>query len=268
MFLSIITINRNNAEGLKKTLDSVASQTCRDFEHIIIDGASTDDSVDVIKNYVASSAGKNVSYWVSEPDKGVYNAMNKGIGHLGDSEYCLFLNSGDWLVDDNVIGRENKSHYTESIIYFDAIIVKDKKTKVSYPEELSMRSFLFGLTLNHQNELIRTSLQKNSLYNETLKIFADNEFNIKNILINKVSVRHSKNTLSYFDARDGISSVNTDLCKKEQEMVLIELFGKGIYDDYQLLKDYETGYCGMLKIIRKILSVIAGITFRRRKVNC
>lgn len=131
-----------------------------------------------------------------------------------------------------------------------------------------MRSFLFGLTLNHQNELIRTSLQKNSLYNETLKIFADNEFNIKNILINKVSVRHSKNTLSYFDARDGISSVNTDFCKKEQEMVLVELFGKGIYDDYQLLKDYETGYWGMLKIIRKILSIIAGITFRRRKVNC
>ena len=99
MFLSIITINRNNAEGLKKTLESVASQTCRDFEHIIIDGASTDGSVDVIKDYVASPSGKNVSYWISEPDSGIYNAMNKGI-KKASGDYISLLNSGDWYEPD------------------------------------------------------------------------------------------------------------------------------------------------------------------------
>ena len=114
MFLSIITINRNNAVGLKKTLESVASQTCRDFEHIIIDGASTDGSVDVINDYVASTAGKNVSYWISEPDSGVYNAMNKGIKKaIGD--YCLFLNSGDWLFNSDTVKNEKETDHTEDI---------------------------------------------------------------------------------------------------------------------------------------------------------
>ena len=170
MFLSIITINRNNATGLKKTLESVAAQTCRDFEHIIIDGASTDGSVDIIKEYIESPAGKNVSYWVSEPDNGVYNAMNKGIKQLGNSDYCLFLNSGDWLYDENVVKREVAFHHTEDLIYFDPIIVKKGKSKQKLPDKLPIYFFLCGFTLNHQNELIKTSLQKDNLYNENLKI--------------------------------------------------------------------------------------------------
>ena len=84
MKLSIITINYNNAEGLRKTLASVATQTYRNIEHIIVDGGSTDGSVDVIKEYAerptsnSSLKGREV-VWVSEPDKGIYNAMNKGI---------------------------------------------------------------------------------------------------------------------------------------------------------------------------------------------
>ena len=90
--LSIITINRNDAKGLEHTLKSVwKMQTFKDFEHIIIDGASCDGSVDVIKKYATKLA-----YWISEPDKGVYNAMNKGIVKA-QGEYLLFLNSGDWL---------------------------------------------------------------------------------------------------------------------------------------------------------------------------
>lgn len=74
MKLSVITINYNNCDGLRKTIESVVNQTCRDFEYIIIDGGSTDGSVDVIKQYA-----DKINYWVSEPDKGIYHAMNKGI---------------------------------------------------------------------------------------------------------------------------------------------------------------------------------------------
>ena len=76
MKFSIITINYNNAEGLCKTMDSVFSQNCTDYEFIVIDGGSTDNSVNFIQN-----GGGNISFWCSEPDNGVYNAMNKGVSH-------------------------------------------------------------------------------------------------------------------------------------------------------------------------------------------
>ena len=90
--ISIITINYNNCEGLRRTIESVVNQTCRDFEYIIIDGGSTDGSVDVIKRYA-----DNIDYWVSEPDKGIYNAMNKGI-RMATGDYVQILNSGDMFV--------------------------------------------------------------------------------------------------------------------------------------------------------------------------
>ena len=83
--LSIITINYNNEKGLKSTIRSVVEQTRKDFEYIIIDGNSTDGSVNVIKEY-----SQHITFWVSEPDKGIYNAMNKGV-EKASGEYCLFL---------------------------------------------------------------------------------------------------------------------------------------------------------------------------------
>lgn len=100
MKLSIITINYNNAAGLKKTLESVATQTCTDFEHIIVDGASTDGSVEVIREYENTLASHLT--WLSEPDTGIYNAMNKGV-RIANGEYTLMLNSGDYLVDEYVV---------------------------------------------------------------------------------------------------------------------------------------------------------------------
>ena len=99
MKLSIITINYNNKNGLQKTIDSVISQTFKDFEWIIIDGGSTDGSKELIEKY-----SQHITYWVSEPDKGIYNAMNKGI-KVAKGEYLFFLNSGDYLVQPNTINQ-------------------------------------------------------------------------------------------------------------------------------------------------------------------
>lgn len=119
MLLSIITINYNNAEGLRKTLASVASQTYAEIEHIIIDGGSTDESVEILEAYPQPlpkrrgeiTEGKfptqNPAHkviWVSEKDNGIYNAMNKGI-RMATGEYCQFLNSGDMLAADDVTTR-------------------------------------------------------------------------------------------------------------------------------------------------------------------
>ena len=115
--LSIITINRNNAAGLRKTIESVVSQTYTDFDYIIIDGASTDESVDVIKEYA-----DRITYWVSEPDTGIYNAMNKGI-LKANGEYCLFLNSGDWLYDNDVLNDVFSISPTEDIVYGNDVFI-------------------------------------------------------------------------------------------------------------------------------------------------
>ena len=107
MKLSIITINYNNAEGLKKTLGSVAAQTCTSFEHIIVDGASTDGSVDIIREYENQLHITHSTIhllWSSEKDNGIYDAMNRGI-RKAKGEYTLMLNSGDYLVDERVIER-------------------------------------------------------------------------------------------------------------------------------------------------------------------
>ena len=130
MILTIITINYNNAGGLRKTLASVASQTYPHIEHIIVDGGSTDDSVEIIRQYADNQTkgwengeanGNNNSTpiytilhhstpsthtvrWISEKDTGIYNAMNKGI-LMATGEYCQFLNSGDMLASDDVTER-------------------------------------------------------------------------------------------------------------------------------------------------------------------
>ena len=97
MKLSIITINYNNCEGLRETILSVVEQTCKQFEWIIVDGGSQDGSVALLEQYRSY-----FSYWCSETDKGIYNAMNKGLQHA-HGEYCLFLNSGDRLTNNRII---------------------------------------------------------------------------------------------------------------------------------------------------------------------
>ena len=98
--LSIITVNLNNNLGLQKTLRSIQSQSYTDYEHIIIDANSTDGSLETIIKYTTETS--HLSYWISEPDKGIYDGMNKGIAHA-KGEYIFFLNSGDFLFDDHVL---------------------------------------------------------------------------------------------------------------------------------------------------------------------
>ena len=100
--LSIITVNKNCLSGLRRTIDSVLEQTCKDYEFIVIDGASTDGSAELKERY------PQIDQFLSEPDSGIYNAMNKGIG-LAHGKYCLFLNSGDALANENVLSEALKT---------------------------------------------------------------------------------------------------------------------------------------------------------------
>ena len=109
MRFSIITINFNHADGLENTIQSVINQTCHDYEFIIIDGGSSDGSVDVIRKYK-----ENINNWVSEPDGGIFPAMNKGT-RQAHGDYCIYMNSGDTFYDNRVLEKVKKCNYTEDI---------------------------------------------------------------------------------------------------------------------------------------------------------
>ena len=115
MQLSIITINYNNGDGLQRTIESVIKQNFKSYEYIVIDGGSTDKSIDVIKR------NKNhINYWISEPDTGIYNAMNKGI-RKATGEYLIMINSGDVLVNEDVLDTVFKKNNNSDIIYGDVL---------------------------------------------------------------------------------------------------------------------------------------------------
>ena len=116
MKFSIITINYNNSKGLKRTLDSIISQTCHEFEWIVIDGGSSDGSRELIEQHQDS-----ITYWCSEPDKGIYNAMNKGV-NKATGDYCLFLNSGDHLCNSKVVEHLISIPFSADIVSGDIYI--------------------------------------------------------------------------------------------------------------------------------------------------
>lgn len=179
MELSIITVNYNNVAGLKRTAESVLSQTFREFEWIIVDGGSTDGSKEFVEE-LTNNPMANISYWCSEKDKGIYNAMNKGVVKA-HGEYLNFMNSGDTFYDSDTL--EMFSEYKESgsdIYYGNAIILKydgDLEYKFETPEHLSMEHYLYGGWINHQAAYIRRNLLVDRPYDEKkFRTAADSDF--------------------------------------------------------------------------------------------
>jgi glycosyltransferase involved in cell wall biosynthesis len=224
MKLSVITINYNNCDGLRKTIESVVNQTCTDFEYIIIDGGSTDGSVDLIKEY----AGR-IDYWVSERDRGCYHAMNKG-AKIAQGEYVIFMNSGDSFYTNDVIDAFVKENPTEDVLCGDMFLSLGCVNYV--PTELTFRYFYEG-NLPHQACFIKTSLQKKYPYNENLKIVSDYEFFLRILILENGTFRKINKIISYFDF-NGISSENTGLHLREREAVQQAMFPSRILEDYRL----------------------------------
>lgn len=231
--LSIITINRNNAIGLEKTIRSVLSQTNTDFEYVIIDGASTDDSVKVIRKY-ASSFDKRLK-WVSEPDKGIYNAMNKGLG-FASGKYVEFLNSGDCLVGESVIGRVCSQLGDMPILYGN--LLKDMPGKSIHRDkgfegkEITFLDFYTG-TLNHSSAFIRRDLfEQYGLYDESLKIVSDWKWFMQVIVFGNEKPVYTDIDVSLFDM-NGISETQHHLTQKERKRVLEECINPSILSDYR-----------------------------------
>lgn len=247
MKLSIITINYNNAEGLERTLNSVLTQSYKEIEHIIIDGGSTDGSVEVIKDYVNQLKNEDRRLkidWVSEKDKGIYNAMNKGIKRAS-GEYIQILNSGDILAAPDVtermctelarleIGDRTLENGVE-ILYGNMIKQwPDGKRLVDKCEagNLSMLSFYHG-TLNHDSAYIRRDLfEQFGLYDEKLKIVSDWKWYLQVIPLGGTTPVYVDIDVTIFDMT-GVSESNTAFWKVERRPVLEALVPPMILADY------------------------------------
>lgn len=235
MILSIITINRNNALGLKKTMQSVLSQTVKDIQYVVVDGASTDGSIEVIQK-CAESFGDKLK-WISEPDKGIYNAMNKGI-KMASGKYVQFLNSGDCLASDDVTDRmivELKRNDYPSILYGN--MLKDMpdgkvlRDRCFAGTDISFLGFYTG-TLNHSPAYIRKDLfDKYGLYDENLRIVSDWKWYLQAIILGEEKPVYTDIDVTLFDM-NGISETNKELDKAERKKVLGELIPHTILSDY------------------------------------
>lgn len=226
MKLSVITINYNNIAGLEKTFKSVWEQTLNDFEYIVIDGASNDGS----EHLVLQHADK-ISYWVSEPDKGVYDAMNKGI-LKATGEYCIFMNSGDCFYSNDVV--ENVTpHLNGTDIIYGNTHYTDGKIRYS-KDEPPYFSFFYISGWAHQATFIKTELLKKYMYDDSYKIVSDWKFLLQVVIKDNCTCLSIDQNISLFDAT-GISSTNNDLIVREKKEVLNEMFTERYIQDYQNL---------------------------------
>jgi len=236
--ISIITINYNERDGLKKTIQSVVSQTLAEFEYIVIDGNSSDGSKKVIEEYK-----DKIDHAVSEPDSGIYNAMNKGI-RAAKGDYVLFMNSGDCFYKlDTLEKAAQLIDGGHGIYYGDLIYYNEKKKRYEdwiFPNKLTLGFFIEN-SLPHQGSFIKRSLFDSiSMYNENLKIASDWEFFIIAICIEKVSYKHIGLVISEYDFT-GISSdpKNYNLVNSEKHLTFDKHFSM-IIEDYKLIKVLES----------------------------
>lgn len=252
MKISIVTINYNNAEGLRKTLASVASQSYKQIEHIIIDGGSTDGSVDVIKEYVSVNPKNNPFFrheikWISEKDNGIYNAMNKGL-QKATGAYVQILNSGDILavpdVTDRMVKAVEEAEYP-AILYGNMIrdygngklnkdvCLGERAGKITQASviEWTMDDFIKG-TVNHDPTYIRADLYKTyGLYDENLKICSDWKWFVKAVVFGGEKLYYVPIDVTIFDTT-GISETNLEFREKERHAELEKMLPVAILKDY------------------------------------
>lgn len=236
MKLSIITINKDNAAGLRRTMESVLAQSCKDFEYIVVDGASTDGSVQVMEELASSLQAAGISTdAVSEPDAGLYNAMNKGV-RKAHGEYTLMLNSGDWFVDAHVVEKMLPLLDGTDIIQGNVIRLRDGKQVLDKGYGRSEIDFIDvqkGHFL-HQASFVRRDLfDKVGFFDESYQIHADTVFYIQSLGYRDASFKYVDCTVAFFEG-DGRSSetnpVWSQKCEAEYRRWTTEMFSRRLWE--------------------------------------
>lgn len=238
--LSIITINYNNAGGLNRTLHSVEIQSSHEFEHIIIDGGSSDGSIESIKSYEEHLDSKRISentdypilFWVSEKDDGIYDAMNKGV-RKASGDYLFFLNSGDTLASqtvlDEMIQQLDGTDFVIGRVNFTRSGQVESQSRLLCERDMTMyHMYLYGI--NHQSVLIKRDLLLETPYDTSVKMGADWKFFVQKIVLGGASTRFVNSFFADFDL-SGLSS-DTQAIRRERDSLLSTIIPERIARDY------------------------------------
>lgn len=198
MKISVITVCYNCQTDIEKTILSVINQTFKNIEYIIIDGGSTDGTIDIIKKY-----NDKITYWISEPDKGIYDAMNKGI-KMATGEWINFMNAGDIFYNNTVLSSIQFDKYQQNDIIYGSVEYDYGFTKrIAAP--LPLKKILKQMCFSHQSTFVKTDLMKKELFDVRYKIIADYAFLLSQYKANK-KFEEIPLTIATYEKRNGVSS--------------------------------------------------------------
>lgn len=221
--ISIITVVYNSVNFLEGSIKSIASQDSKNYEHIIIDGGSTDGTLDIIHDYESQ-----IHQWISEPDKGLYDAMNKGI-RLAKGEYIWFINSGDKLYNNQTISTIEsiiQQNSSPDILYGETVIIDENDNEIGLrrlktPTNLNSKSLFNGLVVCHQSFIIKRNIA--SEYNLKYKIAADYDWVLRGLKNSKTVINSNLILSKYLD--NGFSKNNIPKALKERFGIMAKEFG-------------------------------------------
>jgi glycosyltransferase involved in cell wall biosynthesis len=225
--ITVVTVNYNHSEALEKTIQSVMAQTYAPVEYIVIDGASTDSSLNIIKRYETK-----ITKWLSEKDTGIYDAMNKGVGKANGKWIC-FLNCGDTFVDGQAIQRivDNIQSSCPDIIYGNILVEQQDGTM---NERIAREPCnIHRMHFCHQSAFVKTALLRKYLFDEKHKMSADLKF-FKQCYYDKCTFLHVNFPVVIYDT-SGVSNAQRR---------------KGLLDNIAVIKEIDRGIDKYLFLLR------------------
>ena len=222
---SIITVTYNAGNVLEDTIQSVVSQTYRHVEYILIDGGSKDNTLDIADRY-----REHINKIVSEPDKGLYDAMNKGI-RLATGDYFCFLNAGDKLHENDTLQKVVQTLHTQElpdVIYGETAIVDDEGNfqhmrRLSTPERLDWKSFKQGMLVCHQAFLARRDLAMAHPYDLQYRFSADFDWCIR--IMKEARYLHNTRLTLIDYLNEGMTTQNHKASLKERFRIMVKHYG-------------------------------------------
>ena len=218
--LSVITVTFNAEQTLERTLRSVSSQSYPEIEHIIIDGKSTDNTIDLVQKHENDKIK-----WISEPDNGLYDAMNKGI-ELATGDYLCFLNAGDTFFDEDTVELIMKTDNSADIIYGETAIVNNNgeflhMRRLKAPKELTWKSFKHGMLVCHQALIVKRNIAEP--YDLNYHFSSDFDWSIRMLQKSKGTVNTNLILINYLN--EGMTTANRKKSLKERYEIMVNHYG-------------------------------------------
>lgn len=241
-FFSIITINLNNKSGLQRTMQSVFNQSFRDLEYIVVDGESSDGSIDLIEQYAGRIDKKLIG-----KDSGVYNAMNKGLA-VATGNYIIFLNSGDEFRNSETLAKVAEKCDDNDLVYCDVEIFQGTSHRIGHhPGDLTTRFLLTGMICHQAIFAARTLFERTGPFDERFRVYGDYEWLLRAVLKHNASRKHIARALVRYE-EIGLSNTTDKSVQRSEKDTIHDMYFSPwlltLYRRYRSLHDKLDHYLG------------------------